>query len=222
MWQAPYPLKPIAKIQDESVRVKLVLIITVAILFSGCVAAPTPTQKTQAVEADLAKVRVVPESQVNSCEFITQTNITQGQSFFGGQAALPNDAEKRMKQEARSLGADTMVVTDRMYDDGGGSGKRPKLSLFADLYKCKSVSVSSSTKSDPVSDSAKSKSVPVSKSVLFQVQSKLKEMGYYSGTIDGLYGPQTAGAIGAFQKDSNLPFTGNADSATLDELRIAR
>jgi len=117
-------------------RVKLILIITVAILFSGCVVAPT--QKMQADEAELANIRVVPASQVNTCEFITQTNITQGQSFFGGQAELPNLAEKRMKQKALSLGADTMVVTDRMYDDGGGSGKQPQLSLFAELYKCKS------------------------------------------------------------------------------------
>ena len=192
-------------------KVKLILIIAVAILLSGCVA--PPARKMQADEAELAKIRIVPVSQVNSCEFITQTNIVKGQSFFGGQAALGSDAEKRMKKKAHSLGADTMVVTDRIYDDGAGGRKQPTLSLYADLYKCKSKSVSVSTKSE---------SVPVSENVLLGVQSKLKDMGYYSGTIDGVYGPQTARAIGTFQKDRNLPFTGNADSATLDELNIGR
>lgn len=128
----------------------------------------------------------------------------QGQSFFGGHAALGSDAEKRMKKKALSLGADTMVVTDRIYDDGAGGKKQPKLSLYADLYKCNS------------------KSVSVSENVLLEVQSNLKDMGYYSGTIDGVNGPQTARAIGTFQIDRNLPSTGKADSATLDELNIGR
>jgi hypothetical protein len=215
------PSKKCAKLnllflKDEFMKVKLILIITVAILFSGCVV-PT-AREMQANPAELAKVRIVPVSQVNSCEFITQTNIVQGQSFFGGQAELGSDAETRMKKKALSLGADTMVLTDRIYDDGAGGKKQPTLSLYADLYKCKSESVS--TKSESVS--TKSESVPVSKNALLEVQTKLKDMGYYSGTIDGISGPQTARAIGAFQKDKNLPFTGNVDSATLDELNIGR
>lgn len=199
-------------------KVKLILIITVAILFSGCVA--PPAREMQADEAELAKIRIIPVSQVSSCAFITQANIVQGQSFFGGQAELGSDAEKRMKKKSLSLGADTMVITDRIYDDGAGGKKQPTLSLYADLYKCKSESVS--TKSESVSVSTKSESVPFSKNALLEVQSKLKDMGYYSGTVDGVYGPQTARAIGTFQKDKNLPFTGNADSATLDVLNIGR
>ena len=38
--------------------------------------------------------------------------------------------------------------------------------------------------------------------LVVNLQKKLKEMGYYKGPIDGIYGPMTAKAIDAYQKDN--------------------
>ena len=41
-----------------------------------------------------------------------------------------------------------------------------------------------------------------------QVQSALRDKGYYYGPIDGVMGPETEAAIRAYQRDNNLPETG--------------
>ena len=40
--------------------------------------------------------------------------------------------------------------------------------------------------------------------LVVNLQKKLKALGYYNGPIDGIYGPQTAKAVDAFQKDKGL------------------
>lgn len=47
------------------------------------------------------------------------------------------------------------------------------------------------------------------------IQVRLKELGYYTGLVDGLMGARTAGAITAFQVENSLPTTGKPDSATV-------
>ena len=49
---------------------------------------------------------------------------------------------------------------------------------------------------------------------VFWLQSKLKELGYYSGHIGGVYLDGTVKAVKAFQKDHGLEDTGLADAAT--------
>lgn len=52
-----------------------------------------------------------------------------------------------------------------------------------------------------------------------QVQTKLKELGYYEGDIDGLGGPLTAAAVVEFQKNNKIePQTGKLDPATLEAM----
>ena len=46
------------------------------------------------------------------------------------------------------------------------------------------------------------------------LQSDLTTLGYYSGDIDGIYGPETTAAVTAFQKAVGLPQTGLPDPAT--------
>lgn len=50
---------------------------------------------------------------------------------------------------------------------------------------------------------------------VFWLQSKLKELGYYSGHIGGVYLDGTVKAVKAFQKDHGLSQTGTADEKTL-------
>lgn len=47
------------------------------------------------------------------------------------------------------------------------------------------------------------------------LQQALKNLGYYTGSVDGQYGAGTAGAVKAFQRDANLYADGKAGAKTL-------
>ncbi len=51
--------------------------------------------------------------------------------------------------------------------------------------------------------------------ILRRTQAALSELGYYEGGVDGAYGPQTRGAITAFQEGIGVPQTGLPDQRTL-------
>lgn len=53
-----------------------------------------------------------------------------------------------------------------------------------------------------------------------QIQSKLKDWGYYKGSVDGIYGSGTYEAVKAFQKSNGLNADGIAGSQTLSALGI--
>ena len=51
-----------------------------------------------------------------------------------------------------------------------------------------------------------------------ELQKRLKELGYYTSSIDGSYGAQTVAAVKAFQKKNGLTADGVAGSTTLKKL----
>ena len=53
-----------------------------------------------------------------------------------------------------------------------------------------------------------------------QIQTKLKDLGYYTGNIDGIYGSGTQNAVIAFQKSRGLSADGIAGPKTLSALGI--
>ncbi len=53
-----------------------------------------------------------------------------------------------------------------------------------------------------------------------QIQTKLSEMGYLQGEIDGIFGEQTKSAVIAFQKDNGLTADGIVGDATLGALGL--
>lgn len=53
-----------------------------------------------------------------------------------------------------------------------------------------------------------------------QIQTKLKEWGYYSGTVDGVYGSGTEKAVLEFQKKNGLKADGKVGQATFEALGI--
>lgn len=53
-----------------------------------------------------------------------------------------------------------------------------------------------------------------------QIQEKLKRWGYYSGSIDGVYGSGTENAVKKFQKANGLKADGIAGKATLNAMGI--
>ncbi len=63
--------------------------------------------------------------------------------------------------------------------------------------------------------SADSYKVGSSGETVKQIQQKLKNWGYYSGSVDGIYGSQTESAVKSFQKANGLTVDGIAGPATL-------
>lgn len=53
-----------------------------------------------------------------------------------------------------------------------------------------------------------------------RIQQKLKSMGYYTGSVDGIYGTQTQSAVRKFQRDNGLTVDGIAGPKTLSYLGI--
>jgi peptidoglycan hydrolase-like protein with peptidoglycan-binding domain len=51
------------------------------------------------------------------------------------------------------------------------------------------------------------------------IQARLRNLGLYGGPIDGEMGPETEGAIKAFQQSHHLRETGEADQATKNALQ---
>ncbi len=52
------------------------------------------------------------------------------------------------------------------------------------------------------------------------IQEKLKRWGYYSGSVDGIYGSQTVSAVKRFQKKNGLTVDGIAGTQTLKAMGI--
>ena len=53
-----------------------------------------------------------------------------------------------------------------------------------------------------------------------QIQTKLKRWGYYSGSVDGIYGSQTLSAVKYFQRTNGLTADGIAGTQTLKAMGI--
>lgn len=58
------------------------------------------------------------------------------------------------------------------------------------------------------------------KAIVKRVQIGLLAQGFYTGSIDGVVGPNMRAALRKFQKARGLPVTGTITSETLDALRI--
>jgi N-acetylmuramoyl-L-alanine amidase len=53
------------------------------------------------------------------------------------------------------------------------------------------------------------------------VQRRLGQLGYYHGVVDGVIGPQTRGAIAAFESRNGLAVDGTISRPLLDTLGLA-
>lgn len=56
--------------------------------------------------------------------------------------------------------------------------------------------------------------------VVSQIQTKLKNWGYYTGDVDGVYGSATERAVRAFQRKNGLTADGKAGERTLEALGL--
>jgi len=72
--------------------------------------------------------------------------------------------------------------------------------------------------SSPVEMKSGEQTVVLPRDVVKQVQQRLKALKFYSGGVDGAYGPGTRTAIEAFQKQQQIDATGIPDQQTLVRL----
>ncbi|TEB17316.1 D-gamma-glutamyl-meso-diaminopimelic acid endopeptidase CwlS precursor [Pelotomaculum sp. FP] len=56
---------------------------------------------------------------------------------------------------------------------------------------------------------------------VLNLQQKLRDLGYYQGTPDGVFGPGTRSAVASFQSANNLTADGIAGVGTLEALRLS-
>ena len=63
-------------------------------------------------------------------------------------------------------------------------------------------------------------STPVADATVQAVQTRLAQMGYYSGPIDGVFGPATRDAVAKYQIASQLSVTGSLSPDTLQSLGL--
>ena len=52
-----------------------------------------------------------------------------------------------------------------------------------------------------------------------ELQSRLFDLGYYDGRVDGMPRPQTFAALARFQQDHGLPISGRPDAQTMQIMR---
>lgn len=72
--------------------------------------------------------------------------------------------------------------------------------------------------STPISSKRETLELGSEGSEVKQLQQKLKELNYLSGSVDGKFGVATEAAVKAFQKNNNLTADGKAGTATLNKL----
>ena len=74
------------------------------------------------------------------------------------------------------------------------------------------------TASEQIEATAGEHTITIFRNVLRDVQQLLKDLGYYEGEVDGLYGEGTRLALESYQQAKGLATTGVPDQRTLFQL----
>ena len=91
------------------------------------------------------------------------------------------------------------------------------IGMMAALGACSNMGGGSSG----VAHTAAATQPTVAPDMVRQVQTKLRDDGYYKdGSVDGIWGAGTQGAVRSFQHDHNLGSTGELDVPTLAALNV--
>jgi peptidoglycan hydrolase-like protein with peptidoglycan-binding domain len=92
--------------------------------------------------------------------------------------------------------------------------------LFQDNSGNMTVSLTSRAagEASPSASPSTSASTPMPANDVLAAQQRLKDRGYYSGSVDGAIGPNTEAALRAYQRDQRLSVTGKLDAQTVRAL----
>jgi peptidoglycan hydrolase-like protein with peptidoglycan-binding domain len=85
----------------------------------------------------------------------------------------------------------------------------------APANQSKQPQTSSSQMSNPQNENS-----GYSKDTVRKAQEQLKKDGDYTGSIDGIYGPETRAAVEKYQQNQNLTVNGKLDNKTCSKLGI--
>ena len=100
--------------------------------------------------------------------------------------------------ETAGEGSDTTVTTE------AGGGSDTTVTTEAGGGSNTTVTTKAGGSTDTTKPSAPAKSY----AVVEEMQKSLKELGYYDGSVDGIYGAQTTDAVKKFQTDSGITADG--------------
>ena len=127
------------------------------------------------------------------------------------QGKLPSIMDSaRASQRAREVPGVRAVRNDTTYDS-------PKVSLDAD----RSVTQARPVSMRKPSTTAERPSTSRPEADVRAAQEKLKDKGYDSGPIDGIWGPRTAAAVREYQRKEKMTVTSRLDTETLGKLEVA-
>lgn len=96
---------------------------------------------------------------------------------------------------------------------------KKKLAMSLAVIFILNIMIISFVQASPTADAASYKRGSTG-SVVTQIQKKLSQWGYYSGSIDGIYGSRTEAAVKSFQQKNGLTVDGIVGPATLAALGI--
>src|SRR6266576_327809 len=72
----------------------------------------------------------------------------------------------------------------------------------------------------PDDNTAPANGAPVADTTVQAVQTELTQLGYYNGSVDGIFGPTTRDAVAKYQMEKQLEVTGSLSPDTLQSLGV--
>ena len=174
-------------------------------------AVTTAEQELAAAEAELAVVRAAATGTAPPSPSTSST--TPGTTSTSTAPAVPNEtivrvqqAESEFETAQGSISDDTALrVASQQFNAAAVGLEMAWLGLYAEAG-C-------------LTDPQQQKAVKAVQDYTKALQQDLLDAGYYSGKVDGVYGPTTVAAVEALQKAHGLPVTGAMDKATEAGLR---
>jgi His-Xaa-Ser repeat protein HxsA len=182
-------------------------------------------ERSNSGERNYSEERSKSASRNNSvaADSATRSGRTAARSNFNGHTAERHNAENwhREWDRQRSHYSDGRyyVYEDGYWygtDDGSYSyGSDSGSSADAESNDNNSNGYNSNDNNEAVS-----KDIPAPDPTVTAVQTKLTQLGYYNGAIDGIYGPTTRDAVANYQIAAKLTVTGSLSADTLKSLGL--
>ena len=178
--------------------------------FDGAEAAVEAQQALADAEKELAEARTALEvATAGSSSAPVETSSTEPTSIPLAPAATVDRVTQAEEEFAAAQGAvtDQTTLTDasEQFNSAVVSLEFAWLRLFADAG-C-------------IPDEQQQQATAAASAYTTALQQDLSAVGRYTGAVDGIYGPETVGAVEALQQANGLSVTGTVDKATAEALQ---
>lgn len=214
---------------------KIILLSAIVNLLTGCVVAATGVAEYAAESANEEYIRT--GKQLKSIADWKDASNQSTVSMAGGKehwVCANSTDEKLERDEIRFICLDPTINLDTSENikfacaNGKGTilgvlNKNNTSTIYCKKPKNQNTSttpISKETHTDQKELSGTNKKIIVNKELILKTQKKLAELGYQSGSADGLMGSKTKVALKKFQEDKGLVSSGEIDQVTLDALSI--